>query len=87
MLLYLFQLQSTAPLLNIDETIDPSLIWTLAGIPTINVPLSSYENMPFGVQLMSARYRDYQLLEVVNNLAKDKIINSKSISPDSIRSK
>ena len=60
---------------------DPCLIWTLAGIPTINVPLCSHQNMPFGVQLVAAKYNDYQLLEVLNNLAKDKIIRSKSIKP------
>ena len=73
---------SIAPQLNIDETIDPSLIWTLAGIPTINIPLSSYQSMPFGVQVIASRYKDYILLEVLNNLAKDKIIRSTSIQPE-----
>ncbi len=75
---------SHAPKLENDEIMDPCLIWTLAGIPTINVPLCSHQNMPFGVQLVASKYNDYQLLEVLNNLAKDKIIRSKSIKPEVI---
>ena len=77
---------SIAPLLNIDETIDPCLIWTLAGIPVVNIPLSSNQEMPFGIQVIASKYKDYQLLEVLNNLAKDKIIRSKSIRPKFLES-
>ena len=76
-----------APLLNVEETIDPSLIWTLAGLPSINIPLSCYKKMPYGFQAIAAKYKDYNLLEVINDFARNNIIRSTSISPEFLKDK
>lgn len=72
---------SIAPKLNINETIDPSLIWTLAGIPSVNVPLELHNDMPYGVQFVASKYKDYQLINILKNLANDNIIRSYSFLP------
>lgn len=57
---------STAPKRNITELPDPSLIWTLCHIPSVSIPLGRDEqNLPFGIQFISKRWGDYQLLELV----------------------
>jgi aspartyl-tRNA(Asn)/glutamyl-tRNA(Gln) amidotransferase subunit A len=43
----------------------------LAGIPAISLPLGNHSNgLPFGVQLMSKRFSDAELLELSNHLMK-----------------
>jgi len=61
------------------EIDDPSLLWTMAGIPAINAPISySPTNLPFGVQLISKKWDDYVLLNFVEYLI-DKNLLSKFI--------
>ncbi len=58
-----------APLRNVVENRDPSLIWTLNHLPSLNVPLfRSPNNLPFGLQIFSRKYNDYLLLEFVEFL-------------------
>lgn len=44
----------------------------LTGIPAISVPLfKHFNNMPFGIQIMSDRYNEVTLLQVSNTILKD----------------
>jgi Asp-tRNA(Asn)/Glu-tRNA(Gln) amidotransferase A subunit family amidase len=60
---------SSAPLREVEELPDPSLIWTLGHLPAISAPVfKSPEGMPFGAQFTSRRGNDYLLLEGVEML-------------------
>ena len=48
---------------------DNCLIWTLCGLPTINVPVFVGPNgLPFGAQFISRRYNDYITLNFIRKL-------------------
>ena len=50
-----------------EEPPDPCLIWTYLHAPAINIPLFKGPNqMPVGMQLVSSRYNDLQLLDMAN---------------------
>jgi Asp-tRNA(Asn)/Glu-tRNA(Gln) amidotransferase A subunit family amidase len=62
----------TAPA-GLASTGDPSFctLWTLCGMPALNLPLMHGENgLPLGVQLVGARGTDAQLLRTANWLVK-----------------
>lgn len=43
---------------------DTCLVWTLCGVPAINVPLfRGPQGMPFGAQIVGRRFNDYLLLK------------------------
>jgi Asp-tRNA(Asn)/Glu-tRNA(Gln) amidotransferase A subunit family amidase len=66
-----------APFRNEKQKDDPSLIWTLCGVPTINLPVfKTKENLPLGIQVFSRKYDDILLLEFINLLHDMKIISS-----------
>ena len=51
------------------EKPDPCLIWTLCGIPSINMPyFNGPADMPFGAQFVARRFRDYTLLRFADHL-------------------
>lgn len=47
---------------------DTCLIWTMCGLPVINIPLFNYNKMPFGLQVIGRKYQDYKLLNFVEEL-------------------
>ncbi|MFQ5902186.1 MAG: amidase [Candidatus Binatia bacterium] len=52
-----------APMRDGNDRPDSSLIWTLCGVPAINVPVfRSFQNLPFGIQIVGRRYHDILLL-------------------------
>jgi len=54
-----------APKYGGDDKPDSALIWTLCGNPSINVPLfKSPARLPFGLQVVGRRYRDYRLFHL-----------------------
>jgi len=58
-----------APLRNVMEKRDPSLIWTLTHLPALNVPaFISPDGLPFGLQVVSRKYNDYLMLDFVEFL-------------------
>jgi len=62
----------TAPK-GLESTGDPSFctLWTLCGMPALNLPLMRGENgLPLGVQLVGARHADAQLLRTAHWLVK-----------------
>lgn len=64
-----------APLRDNPEKDDPSLIWTMCGVPVINIPILSSENeLPVGIQVIARKYNDNLLLDFVNLLHKKNII-------------
>lgn len=64
-----------APMRNESEKDDPSLIWTMCGIPAINIPILSTENeLPLGVQVVARKYNDKQLLNFIKLLYQKNII-------------
>lgn len=70
---------SSAPLRGEIEVKDPSLIWTLAHLPTISVPLfRSPEGMPFSVQFTGKKWADYRILGVLETLIQRQLIPDKS---------
>jgi Asp-tRNA(Asn)/Glu-tRNA(Gln) amidotransferase A subunit family amidase len=73
----IFSLSTTgqAPFRNEKQKDDPSLIWTMCGVPTINLPVfKTKENLPLGIQVFSKKYNDLLLLEFVNLLHEQNII-------------
>jgi len=55
-----------SPLLSEKELDDPSLMWTLCGVPSLNMPLNKGPNgLPFGFQMMTRKYFDQKLLSFV----------------------
>jgi N-acetyl sugar amidotransferase len=66
--------------LDFVEKIDPCLIWSLCYVPSVNLPvLSGPHDLPLGLQVISARYRDYFLLNFCENLVKEGL--APSIAP------
>jgi Asp-tRNA(Asn)/Glu-tRNA(Gln) amidotransferase A subunit family amidase len=56
--------------LESTDRLDNCLIWTLAGVPTINLPVFKGPNdLPFGAQILARRYEDYKVLAFANHLA------------------
>ncbi len=50
---------------------DSCLVWTLCGVPAINLPVfTSPAGLPFGAQVVARRYNDFQLLEFARALSK-----------------
>lgn len=70
---------SSAPPRGEIEVKDPSLIWTLAHLPTASVPLfTSPEGMPFSIQFTGKKWGDYRILEVLEALIQRQVIPDKS---------
>lgn len=62
--------QGIAPKLKENDKPDTCLIWTLCGLPTINIPIfKGPDEMPFGLQIVGRRYNDYLLLSFAEFLA------------------
>jgi len=58
-----------APLRNEMEKEDPSLIWTMCGVPTISMPaVKTNIGLPMGIQAVARRYNDLLLLRFVKLL-------------------
>lgn len=67
----------SAPYRNIEALDDPSLMWTFAHMPALNIPLFRCpEGMPYGLQLTAKKWNDYQLLKTLEALFKENIIFS-----------
>ena len=62
------------PLINDDEKKDISLIWTLAHLPSVNIPFLRKNKLPRGLQIVSKKYHDYKLFEFLDILKKVKIV-------------
>ena len=65
---FIFSLSTSdhAPLRNKKEKEDPSLIWTMCGVPTINLPVfKTSKKLPLGIQVFSKKYNDLHLLDFV----------------------
>lgn len=70
---------SSAPNRNESEIVDPSLLWTMAHIPSVAVPAGICpDNLPFAVQFISKKWNDYTLLFAIEDLIDNKIIRSDS---------
>ena len=70
-----------APLRNIVETPDPSLIWTMLHLPVVAVPaFINKDKLPFGFQVGARKYNDYLLLNFLDYLYKHELI-PKKINP------
>ena len=66
-----------APLRNEKEKDDPSLIWTMCGNPTINMPGIKIENgLPLGIQAVARKYNDKLLLRFISLLQRKNIIRN-----------
>lgn len=60
---------SSAPDRGKEELPDPSLIWTLCHLPTISAPVFRCpDGMPFGIQILSKKWGDYDVLDGVEEL-------------------
>jgi Asp-tRNA(Asn)/Glu-tRNA(Gln) amidotransferase A subunit family amidase len=60
---------SSAPLRGDEELRDPSLIWTLAHLPVVAAPAFRCPGgLPYGVQFVSSRWKDYMLLQGIEEL-------------------
>ena len=53
------------------ELDDPSLIWNLLHLPTVNIPAfkNQESQMPFGIQITARKYNDYLLLHLIEEFA------------------
>ncbi len=71
---------SSAPLRDDKEIIDNSLIWTLCHSPSISAPVFRCpENLPYGLQFISSKYDDYNLLNFVEELIRKEILPTGSL--------
>ncbi len=80
----IFSLSTTsqAPLRTEKQKDDPCLIWTMCGVPAINLPVfKTKENLPLGIQVFSKKYNDLLLLEFINLLHEQKIIPTAPYPP------
>ena len=60
---------STAPIRGEVELPDPSLVWTLAHVPSVAAPaFRGPDGLPFGAQFVARRWDDYRLLQGVEEL-------------------
>ena len=70
-----------APPREIEEKIDPSLIWNTLHLPTVAVPgFVNDNNIPFGFQVCSRKYNDYLLLNFLDYIYENEMI-PKKINP------
>jgi len=61
------------------DTIDSCLIWTLCGVPSINIPVFTCpKGLPYGAQIVFRKYRDYSLFSFLHQLKKNNLINDVS---------
>jgi Asp-tRNA(Asn)/Glu-tRNA(Gln) amidotransferase A subunit family amidase len=59
------------------EIDDTCLLWTLAGIPAVNAPLTySPSGLPFGIQLISKKWNDYRILKFIDYLVDNDLLSS-----------
>ena len=66
-----------------DEKDDYCLLWTFLGLPAINIPsFVSSEGFPFGLQIVSQKYNDLNLINFCHDLISKKIIKGKAIRPE-----
>jgi Asp-tRNA(Asn)/Glu-tRNA(Gln) amidotransferase A subunit family amidase len=55
-----------APLFGEADPRDSALIWTLSGSPVVSVPVfRTADGLPFGAQMISGRFLDYALLDLL----------------------
>ena len=55
--------------LDSNDRPDNCLIWTLCGVPTMNLPVfTGPTHLPFGAQIFARRYNDYLLLDFARHL-------------------
>jgi Asp-tRNA(Asn)/Glu-tRNA(Gln) amidotransferase A subunit family amidase len=74
---FIFSLSTSdhAPLRNEKEKEDPSLIWTMCGVPTINLPVfKTSKKLPLGIQVFSKKYNDIDLLNFIIFLQQKNIL-------------
>lgn len=56
------------------EADDSALIWTLAGAPSLSLPLfTGPHGLPFGLQLVAPRYGDYTLLDLAATVCPESV--------------
>lgn len=61
---------------------DNSLIWSLCGVPSMNLPLFKGPlGMPFGAQIFARRYNDYLLLDFARHLQAQGVLGSNTPLP------
>lgn len=64
-----------APMRHVLENRDPALIWTLTHLPVVSVPMFKSPNgLPFGFQLVTRKYNDYLLFNLLDFLCNEKLI-------------
>ena len=61
---------------------DNSLIWSLCGVPSINLPLFTGPlGLPFGAQAFARRYNDYLLLAFARHLQAQGVLHANTPLP------
>jgi Asp-tRNA(Asn)/Glu-tRNA(Gln) amidotransferase A subunit family amidase len=64
-----------APLRDVPELPDPSLMWTLCHLPVVSVPqFTSPNGLPFGLQVAARKYNDYLLFSFIDYLRSNDVI-------------
>ena len=66
--------------LEYSDKLDSTLIWTLLGLPTLIVPkFKGPLNLPFGFQIVGAKYSDYMVIEFAKKLKKLGVISDSMV--------
>lgn len=61
------------------ERPDSGLIWTFCRMPSLTAPVfCDGDGMPFGLQIVTRRYRDYRLLHILRELADKELVPARS---------
>ncbi len=59
----------SAPLRDIEENPDPSLLWNFLHLPALSVPVFKCpEGCPFGLQVIGRRFNDYRVLDFLERM-------------------
>ena len=70
----------SAPKWGEEDVPDSCLIWSLCGVPVVNLPVfTGPSGMPFGVQALARRYSDYLLLDFLEQLKASGTIHDAAI--------
>ncbi len=61
--------------LDTNDRPDNCLMWTLCGVPVMNLPIfKGPKNLPFGAQIVARRYNDYMLISFAKFLRNNELL-------------
>ena len=79
-IVFTYSASSSAINRNETELSDSSLIWTMAHIPSINIPFEKCPNqMPYGIQAIARKWSDFNLIKSLEKIEAEGLISSTNL--------